>query len=137
MYAATRHASLQNADAVLTHLTGAILNFYLPLWEYRAPVTMPAKIGLDLEDVYLPDEPIVVRARPDREGIDLDAAITEVDSGRVVARATLIPSDDGWRKAEFAPLAGGVYRVTVSGQAGVEPVEDVFAVVDYSMSERS
>jgi len=134
MYAATRHASLQNADAVLTHLTGAILNFYVPLWEYQAPVTMPAKIGLGLEDIYLPDESIVVRARPDREELILDAAITDVDSESVVARAALKPSDDGWTMAEFAPLAAGVYRVTVSGQAGVQPVEDVFVVVDDSMN---
>jgi hypothetical protein len=130
MHAGTRHASLQNADAVLAHMIGAIDDLYLDLWTYRVPFTMPAKLSMDIQDAYLPDEPITLRVRSDREGLDLDVAVVEVDSGRVIARAQLRPSDDGWQKVELAPLSGGVYRITVKGPVGVEPVSDVFTVLD-------
>lgn len=130
MHAGTRHASLQNADAVLAHVIGVIDDLYLDLWTYRVPFTMPAKLSMDIQDAYLPDEPITVCVQSDREGLDLDVAVAEVDSGKVIARAQLRPSDDRWQKVELAPLGGGVYRITVKGPVGVEPVSDVFTVLD-------
>ena len=136
MYAATRHASLQNADAVLTHMGGVITRFYIERERYRRiprgiPLTPPAKLSLRIEDVYLPNEPTVVHVRPDTEGLDLEVTIADVDSGEVVAQGPLgVPDDDGWQHREFSPLAEGVYRVGVGVEAvGVEPVSDVFAVV--------
>lgn len=136
MYSATRHSSLQNADPVLTHLAGAIMDLYIDLGEFRrGPSTMPAelalsKLALSVEDAYWPDEPVTVRVQPDREGLELSATVAEAESGRVVAQAPLLPSEDGWHWAEFAPLGGGVYRVTVGAQAGVEPAADIFVVFD-------
>jgi pimeloyl-ACP methyl ester carboxylesterase len=136
MYAATRHASLQNADAVLTHMGGVIMRLYLDLSRYRRlprgiPLTPPAKLSLRIEDIYLPNEPIAVHVRPDTEGLDLEVTIANVDSGAVVAQGALgPPGDGGWRHAEFSPLAEGVYRISVGVEAvGVEPVSDVFAVI--------
>jgi pimeloyl-ACP methyl ester carboxylesterase len=130
MYSATRHASLQNAHAVQTHLTGLILNLYVDLGEYRAPVPTLAKLGLDMDDIYWTDELVTTRVQPDREGLELIATIDRVSSGMTVTRESLKPSDDGWQRVEFGPLSEGVYRITISGQTGVEAVADIFAVVD-------
>jgi hypothetical protein len=133
MYSATRHASLQNAQAVLEHLAGVITNLYLDLGAYRAPTSIRARLSLHIEDAYWPNEPVKLRVQPDRGGLELNAAITEARTGREVSRQPLRPSvEEGWQEAEFAPLAGGAYRVAVSGNAAVEPAEDVFAVFEVS-----
>lgn len=75
MYAATRHGPLQNADAVLTHLAGLILRLYLPLTTFLAPnveTVAKAKVSVAIEDFYWSGEPVVVKAKPDREGLGLE-----------------------------------------------------------------
>ena len=61
MYAATQHGSLQNADAVISHLIGLLSGFDLDLGDFKKP---KIQVALEVEDVYFADEPIVVRARP-------------------------------------------------------------------------
>ena len=59
MYAGTQHGSLQNADAVISHLIGLLSGFDLDLGDFKKP---KIQVALEVEDVYFADEPIVVRA---------------------------------------------------------------------------
>lgn len=141
MFAAQRHASLQNDDPVLAQLAGILSGLDLDLSGFKALPTLG--LSLDLEDVYDADEPLTVRARPERESDDRllvvveDAARPPDDERPVeVARASLQPADDGWQSAELPPLPAGTYRVTVFGSGMVEPVTDVVAVVSATELER-
>jgi hypothetical protein len=130
MFAATKHASLQNADAVLAHLGGVLSGLYLSLGDFRAVTPRLVQLSLDLADLYRADEPIIVRARPSQSGVDLGATFVDVESGREVDRLPMTPIGDGWHSLEFAPPQPGAYRVSVSGnQTGVEPAADVFEVI--------
>ena len=131
MFAATRHASLQNADAVLMHLGGLLSSLYLPLGDFRAPKTRLVQLSLDLADLYRANQPVIVRARPSQAGVALGATFVDVELGREVERLPMTAAGDGWRSVTFAPPRAGAYRVSVSGnQTGVEPAADVFEVMD-------
>jgi hypothetical protein len=134
MFAAQRHASLQNDDPVLTQLAGVLSDINLDLSVFRALPTV--RVSLDVDDVYEVREPVTVRARPEQEltepllAVVEDAARPPDDETPVeVARATLRSSGDGWQSTELAPLPEGAYRVTVFGAGSVEPVTDVVAVL--------
>lgn len=133
MFAAQKHASLQNDDPVLTQLAGILTGIDLDLSRFRA---MPRiGLGLDVDDVYGADEPVTIRARPEQS---LQASLIAVveDAARApdaeqpveTARASLHPAEDEWHVAELRPLPPGTYRVTVLGDGLIEPVTDVFAV---------
>jgi hypothetical protein len=137
MYAGTRHASLQNADAVLTHLTGVLTSVDLDLGSFRAvraKRNRKALLSLAIEDAYAATEPIPVRVQPDEPGLKLTARVTPATSGRAIARAALHSDPDGWDRAELPPLKSGVYRVTVTGGSRVEPASDIFVVFDGAAS---
>jgi pimeloyl-ACP methyl ester carboxylesterase len=126
-FASTRHASLQNADAVLTHVHG-VLTEPRDLTQVRA-VGAPTTLSVDLDDVYLPDEPVRVTVRSSVPGEPLEAVVDDTTTGARAAQAPLPLTDDAWRAVELAPLPPGAYRVTISGDPGrVEPVADVFGV---------
>ena len=134
MFAAQRHASLQNDDPVLTQLAGVLSGLDLDLSAFRALPT--TALSLELDDVYATGEPINVRAKPEREqpaGEPLLAIVDEAarapgDRAAEVMRSPLRAGNDGWHKAELPPLASGTYRLTVLGSGTVEPVSDVFLV---------
>lgn len=130
MFCATKHASLQNAAAALVHLAGVTGDLYLDLGNFRAPRFTHPKVGLELDDAYWTDEPVTIRALPDRSGLKLDITIADSASGQTVVAEPLHPAQDGEQQATFAPLPAGVYRATVSGDANVEQAVDVFAVFD-------
>lgn len=141
MFAAQRHASLQNDDPVLAQLAGILSGLHLDLAAFRALPTVG--LSLDVEDVYETGEPVTIKARPERESTDALLAVVEdasqpPDSQHPVevARAPLRPADDGWHSVEIPPLPDGAYRVTVLGSGMVEPVADVFAVVSAAAVER-
>jgi hypothetical protein len=141
MFAAQRHASLQNDDPVLAQLAGILSGLHLDLAAFRAPPTVG--LSLDVNDVYEAGEPVTVKARPERESTDALLAVVEdasqpPDSQHPVelARAPLRPAGDGWHSVELPPLPDGAYRVTVLGSGMVEPVADVFVVVSAATVER-
>ena len=142
MFAAQRHASLQNDDPVLAQLAGILSGLHLELAAFRAPPTVG--LSLDVDDVYEAGEPVTVKARPERESTDTLLAVVEdasqpPDSQHPVelARAPLRPGDEGWHSVELPPLPDGAYRVTVLGGGMVAPVTDVFAVVSAAAIERA
>jgi pimeloyl-ACP methyl ester carboxylesterase len=126
-FASTRHASLQNADAVLTHVHG-VLTAPRDLNQVRA-VGAPTTLSVDLDDVYLTDEPVRVSVRSSAAGEPLEAVVDDTSTGARAAQAPLPLTDDEWRTVELPPLPPGAYRVTVSGDPSrVEPVADLFGV---------
>lgn len=126
VYVADRHGSLQNADPVLVQLHGLISGVELDTSIYYA---LNTRLSLDLDDAYAADEPVEVRARPEREGYELTATVVDVASNAAVARQSLTPGEEGWWRTEVPPLPPGTYRVTVRGEGPVDPVTDVFVVL--------
>jgi len=126
-FAAARHGSLQNTDAVLSHIFG-VLTTPRDLGQLRA-TGAPTTLSLDVDDIFAANEPIRFAVRPSDAGVALDAVIEKVD--RPAARQIVhIPATDaGWQHREVPPLPAGVYRITVQGNpAIVEAVSDVFGV---------
>ena len=129
MFAATRHGSLQNADAVLAHLRGAISGLYFDLGEFRRFEPGVVHLGLELDDLYTAGAPVPLRVRPDAEGVALHAVASDAESDAEAARVPLAAGADGWHTAALPPLPAGTYRLRVQGGEGVEPVVDTFGVL--------
>jgi pimeloyl-ACP methyl ester carboxylesterase len=126
MFAAERHATLQNMDPVLVQLAGVLTGR-----DTSAFRDLPKSgLGLDLEDAYATDEPVAIRVRSEDEAAELDAEVVEAEAGRAMASTSLSPGLDEWREAEIPPIPAGTYRLTVSGGPLVQPVSDVFVVYD-------
>ncbi len=129
IYAAERHASLQNDDDVLFQLNGILTQASFNPGDYRSAA---AKIGqsLDLEDWLTTADEIKVRVKPHEDpGGVLVATAEDAETGEERVRRPLVQADDGWYEADLGPLAEGVYRVTSRGNS-VEPVTDLLTVVD-------
>jgi hypothetical protein len=127
VYVRERHASLQNAAFSLDQVMGVVRRQRIDQSQMFAPGT---GISLDLDDAYLTNEPVSIRALPEREWATLTARAVHTDTGREVARMGLRPGTEGWREAELGTFPEGTYRVTVHGEGDVNPVTDVFAVFD-------
>jgi hypothetical protein len=127
IYVRERHASLQNADHSLGQMIGLLRRQVIDQTQRFAP---GAGISLDVDDVYLTGEPMLIHAQSEVEWAVLRAVVEDVDSGAQVARAEMKPSMDGWHAVELPPLPEGVYRLTVSGGGDVNPVTDLFTVID-------
>ncbi len=123
MYAAERHASLQNFDPVLVQVDGLLRDEQV---HFRAP-SVP--LGLDIDDMYLTGEPVTLAVRADQPGVAITAVIRDHTSGAEMGSASCT-SDGDWNRLELPPLVSGTYGVEISG-AGVlpaDPVHDVFVV---------
>lgn len=143
MYAATRHGSLQNAEAVLAHVHGAISGLYFDLGTFRKPAPPRARVGLDLDDAYGAGEPALVSVQLDGAADDgsgaapaaraLALVVCDVESDAEVQRVAVAGLAPGEARAvELPPLAAGAYRLRVVGGDAVEPAEDTFVVLPAS-----
>jgi pimeloyl-ACP methyl ester carboxylesterase len=121
------HASLQNFDPVLVQLASLLRGLGIDTGGFYA---VDARLSATVEDLYLIDEPIIVRARPEFPVPGLEAVVTSVTTGQEVVRVPLQTDADDWLAADVSPLPPGDYRLTVTALAGAVPVTDVFAVVD-------
>lgn len=122
-YAGTKHGSLQNADAVIQHLTGLLSGMNIDLGGFMKP---KVQVSLEVDDMYFADEPVTVRVRPLRGAALLAVALWRAGERQPVETAT-VDADEEWAAAEFAPPGEGSYRVTVTG-AEVERAEDALVV---------
>lgn len=125
MFAAERHGSLQNNDPVLVQLKGLLSGLTVDSSKYFA---LKTSLSVDIDDSYAASEPVVVKARPSEEPVELTADVVNLDDGTTWSQGLTRDSDE-WHRTEFNLLPPGVYRVTVRGFS-VQSVSDVFAVFD-------
>jgi hypothetical protein len=123
-----RHASIQNADAVLSHLTGALTR--KRLGSYRD--TPFSGFRLDAPALVRSDMPLPLSAETLGPARTVIMTATDVDTGRIVRRRTLRRSRDRAFRAELAPLPAGIYRLRVAqgDGAAVAPITDLVTVLD-------
>jgi pimeloyl-ACP methyl ester carboxylesterase len=128
MFAAERHASLQNADPVLVQLASVMSGLDINFAAFRGAVPTVG-LSLDLDDTYAVGEPAAYGVEPaDVLAEPLTAIVEDVDKESEVARQVLRP-EAGRYSGEFEALPSGIYRLTVVGSGAVEPVSDLFAVL--------
>jgi pimeloyl-ACP methyl ester carboxylesterase len=126
-FAAARHGSLQNSDAVLAHVQG-VLTSPRDLGNVRA-VGAPITLSLDVDGIFGRQEPIQFAVRPSVAAVPLEVAIESTNGSTPGVSVTLAASDDEWVRRELPPLPAGVYRMSVKGDpTQVEPASEVFAV---------
>lgn len=130
MFAAERHASLQNLDAALVQVAGVLTG--RPTGAFRDVRT---GLGLDVEDVYATDEPVSMRVRSEDESAELTVVVVDAETGSEAARTAVPRGIDEWREAEIPPIPAGTYRVTVGGGPTIQPVTDVFVVYEETVAE--
>jgi pimeloyl-ACP methyl ester carboxylesterase len=129
IYAAERHASLQNDGNVLLQLTGILTQPSFDPSGYRT-AAVKVEQALDVDDWFASTDPILVRVQPqDDPGGALVAVVEDLETGEERLRRQLTPADDGWFEADVGPLPEGVYRIASIG-GSVEPVTDLVTVVD-------
>jgi hypothetical protein len=129
-FIAEKHAAIQNQKQVLENLREGISLSQFSLNIIRAA---QGAISLSLEDLYLADESIQLRARlMGNAGLgnaSLTAEITSVDEGTSIAVPFVQGEENRWELAMELPA--GQYRVAVSteDEAVATPVHDLFEVV--------
>jgi Lecithin:cholesterol acyltransferase len=128
MYSNERHGSLQNADPVLNQLAGVATARALRTDRFKA--VAGTALAVELEETYLDTEPITVRVTPAEPlGEPLRVVIQDAETGAEVARQPLAGASDATLATELPPLPSRVYRLTVEGDPGADPVHDLFTVV--------
>lgn len=129
MYVAQRHSSLQNTGAVLDHMT-KVLGRDEKSWSYlrRADLDRLPRIGFHMPDAATATDTLVIRVMCSEKGAELTAAVSEADSGRLIARYGLSSKNDGRYELVLKPLPEGVYRLAVSAEAVPVATSDVFIV---------
>ncbi|MEO7132906.1 MAG: hypothetical protein ABI024_01685 [Vicinamibacterales bacterium] len=127
-FAAARHGSLQNTDAVLAHVHG-VLTAPRDLGKVRA-LSAAITLSLDIDDLFTVEEPILFAVRSSVPGVPLEVVIESADGSMQRQVVQLPPSDAEWRPRELPPMTSGIYRIIVQGDpTQVEPLTDVFAIV--------
>jgi len=141
-FAPERHGSLQCNPSVLDDIRGRLEQMQVRgLREIRGPEESPVAaqrpgIALDLDDLYVPGEPVTLRARlinVDRSPGSVRARVEPVDALGAAAAPVLdfVEAADGWTLV-LPELPPGLYRVEVrtakAGAAAPPPVHDLFEI---------
>lgn len=131
MYAGARHASLQNADAVLVQLKGFVTSLSLDLGPFKAVAPTRVQLGLDVDDAYWSNQDVTFTVTPSRPGSQVLRAVAEnCADGAVRDAVGLLATSTGMVRGRLKPLEPGVYRLRIIGNGAVNPVSDVFTVFD-------
>lgn len=125
VFAATKYASLQNADAVITQLFGIISGQSIDLGGFRKP---RPSTSVEVEDLYLEDETDMVKALPSTAAPEFTATVRERNSGTAMEQKPLLQRDELWHSAKFGPLPQGFYVVEASASE-FEGAADAFTFV--------
>ena len=126
VFAAQKHASLQNTDGILHQLFGSLTG-NLGKWMGGE------RIGVELRDLVIAGDPLPIRAQAESGDptLALQAAVMRED-GVVVGEPLLLDSDgEGGYETQFFGLPAGTYRVRVESavpQRPVDPVTDITLV---------
>ncbi|WP_247750003.1 MULTISPECIES: hypothetical protein [unclassified Agrobacterium] len=126
VFFANTHAFLPNARPCMMHLKGVLSGSSIDLSLFRGPGDSSG-IGLDVSDLYSAGEPVVVQATIKQYRQKLTAEFRRADVEAQPIRVDMYPMDEMYTCSIH--LNPGLYRVTIE-EAGLEPVGDVFAVVD-------
>lgn len=134
-FIAEQHGSLQNQTQVLDNLLSTLRLSQFALADVRNGEPQTA-ISLSLDDLYLSDEPVALRARligvTDSAIAKLRAEIQPISNDRPALTVNFVQQDREWRLA-IDDLPTGLYRVKVQaenlGEQPPTPVHDVFEVV--------
>jgi pimeloyl-ACP methyl ester carboxylesterase len=129
---AEKHGSIQANDNVLEHIVKLLEMTQI----LGVPLLIPqdvrprrGAISLQLDDLYAPDEPVIIRARVlDGVPAPLETHLRNVavDQGQTVP---LQGDQDDWQSVTLEDLTPGLYRVQVrAANGGPDPVHDVFEV---------
>ena len=128
-----QHARLQPNTALLNHLSGVLQALHaMRIEDLRRRLT--SWFALDVDDVYLPGEPVVVRLRVISDldpgtfpEVKATVAVHDRATGQHVAcRDVVVPQ--GPTEVVIGEPGPGSYLVTVTGPAGTAAVSDIFAV---------
>ena len=133
LYVATKHGSLQNADAVLTHLAGRITDFFTDFGDWRSPEPVSPDLALDLPDLVRSDEEIVLQAQGARS---MTAALLTGGGDKPLQTRTSLADPAEWVTMTFDPVPAGRYRVQLSDGGQRAPVCDSIAVADATAVDR-
>ena len=134
-FIAEQHGSLQNQAQVLDNLLNILRISQFDLADARKGEPQTA-IGLSLDDLYLADEPVVLRARliglSDSAIGKLKAEIQPISGDRPAISLNFVEQENEWVLA-IEDLPTGLYRVKVQaenlGEQAPTPVHDVFEVM--------
>lgn len=129
IYAAEMHGSLQNADGPLSNVKGTLTRGRLDLGRFRAPAPPAATLTLEMDDVVLPGEPMVVRAKASKDSSRIEVQLTHLADGKLLAGDLAAVAGSPWRQASFNGLAPGAWRVRIAAQ-GASPVTDLAVVAE-------
>jgi hypothetical protein len=131
-FIAEQHGGLQNQAQVLDSLLNTLRISQYSLSDVRAPQTA---IGLSLDDLYLADEGIAMRARLiglPNSATKLKADIQAVTGDRPSLSLDFVEQEKEWVLA-IDDLPAGLYRVEVkaenTGEQAPSPVHDVFGII--------
>lgn len=145
-FIAEAHGSLQNQPAILLNLLnklrisqasgGTLEDIRGRGSEKSRSIKADSKaISVLLEDLYLRNEPIVIKAKvnPDSDG-DILSQIYCVSDRRPEVEVNFFPNSDGWWSSDDLSLEPGLYRIKVAtkqtGETNPNPVNDLFEVAE-------
>ncbi len=129
-FIAEQHGALQNQKQVLDNLQNCLELSQFDLGGVKAS---PAAIGISLDDLYLPNELVTIRARVTGPAsfAKLQAQITSVSGDRPTIELDFEQKEEGWALA-IDSLNPGLYRLTVQTENASDqaptPVHDLFEV---------
>lgn len=132
-FAPEKHSRLQTNTPLLNHLSGVIQALHAArIEDLRRTVT--AWFALDVDDVYLPGEPVSVHVQAlsdldfgTLQEVAATVAVQDKETGQQVARRDVVVPRDRTEVVLGEP-GPGTYLLTVTGPAGAAVVSDVFAV---------
>ena len=133
-FIAEQHGALQNQAQVLDNLLNALRMGQFALEDVKGEARAAA-IGLSLDDLYLADEPVILRARlmgvPTETAGPLVAIIEAVTGDYPPLNLGFVEQEQGWTLA-IDELPTGLYRVMVQTKNPSEqaptPVHGLFEV---------
>lgn len=126
IYAAESHGALQNVDGTLDNIAGVLTRASVDFKKMRS-AALGTALSLDVDDVVLPGEALLVRARPLERNPKISVVLTPLGGGQSIADQ-LDRGTGGWQEASFG-LDPGIWRVTVSAE-GATPVNDLVVVAE-------
>jgi len=134
VYVTGQHAMLQNADAVLSHVVGALTR--KPLDQYRA--TAFDGFSLDAPQLLGTGEEIRVRLSTQGPAAEVVVTLTDVDTGKVVRRRTAKAKKGGSFRSVLPPVPEGIYRLMATDPGGqLNPIGDLVTVLGPVTAERA